>query len=77
MGELRNEILVWNIEGKTPLVIPRCRREENVKMDHKKCDMNIWTGFCLVEDRVQSCERGNEPSVFTKGEDFLDQPSDY
>jgi hypothetical protein len=23
------------------------------------------------------CENGNEPSCFTEGEEFLDQPSDY
>jgi hypothetical protein len=38
----RFEILVGKPEGKEPLIISRCRWEENIKMDLKQ---KMWTRF--------------------------------
>jgi hypothetical protein len=37
--------LVENPEGKRPLERPKCRWEDNIKMDIRKWDVEIWTGF--------------------------------
>jgi hypothetical protein len=50
-------VLVGKPEGKSPLGRPRCRWEDNIKMDHQE---------------VGTCECGNEPSVFIKLGKFLD-----
>jgi len=36
---------------KRPLGRPRPRWEDNIKMDLQKCDVGIWTGIDLAQDR--------------------------
>jgi hypothetical protein len=45
-GEGRNlyGVLVGRPEGKTPLGRPRCRWEDNIKMDLQKVECGVWTG---------------------------------
>jgi hypothetical protein len=55
MGMTRNEykILVGKAEGKRPLTRPRCRWEDNIKMELRKI---VWDGIdCihLAQDRGQ------------------------
>ena len=38
-------ILVGKPEGKRQLGRPRCRWEDNIKMDLRKWDMGVWTGL--------------------------------
>jgi hypothetical protein len=67
MGERRNlyRVLVGKPEGKRPLVRPRHRRENGIKMDLRKID---WVG-CGVDfsgsgygPLAGCCECGDEPS---------------
>ena len=53
-------VLVGKPEGKRPLGRPRCRWEDNIKMDLREvgCDPGDW--IALAEDRDQ-CKGGNEP----------------
>jgi hypothetical protein len=48
MGEKRNayKILVRKLEGKKPLVKPRCRWVNNTKMDHTVIG---WGGMDLID----------------------------
>jgi len=45
-GESRGAywVLVGKPEGKRPLGTPRRRWEENIKMDFRKWDVEVWTG---------------------------------
>jgi hypothetical protein len=63
MGEKRNayKILVGKLEGKRPLGKPRCRWEDNIKMDFRKIGLDGMDWIDLARDRDQ-CEHGNEPS---------------
>jgi hypothetical protein len=47
IGEKRGvyKVLVGKPEGKRPLGRPRCRRESKIKMDFRKLDVGIWTGW--------------------------------
>jgi hypothetical protein len=47
MGEGRGvyRVLVGKPQGKRPLGRPRCRWEDNIKMDPRKWDVGVWTGF--------------------------------
>jgi hypothetical protein len=36
-------VLVGKPEGKRPLVRPRCRREDNIKMDLQEVGWRVWT----------------------------------
>jgi hypothetical protein len=47
MGEVRNEyrVLVRKAEGKSSVTRPRCRREDNIKMNLKKYGVRSWIGF--------------------------------
>ena len=55
MEQSRNayRVLVWKPEGKRPLGRPRCRWEDNIKMDLRDvgCDPRDW--IVLAEDRDQ------------------------
>jgi len=55
MGEGRGvyRVLVGRPEGKRPLGRPRCRWEDNIKIDHREMgtDGANWTR--LVQDRIQ------------------------
>jgi hypothetical protein len=46
MREIRNAIntFVGKPEGRRPLERPGLRREDNIRMDHKKYDEKVWTG---------------------------------
>ncbi|KAJ4432095.1 hypothetical protein ANN_20709 [Periplaneta americana] len=63
MGESRNtyRMLVGRPEGKRPLGRPRCRWEDNIKMDLREVgyDDREWINF--AQDRAGLCEGGNEP----------------
>jgi hypothetical protein len=45
-GEKRGvfRVLVVKPEGKRPLGRPRCRWEDNIKMDLQKVGWEVWTG---------------------------------
>jgi hypothetical protein len=48
MGAMRNaySILVGKLEGKRPLIRPRSRGEDNIRIDLGKQEgANVWTGF--------------------------------
>ena len=76
-GERRGvyRVLVWKPEGKRPLGRPRCRWEDNIKLDIQE----VGCGGCGL-DRAGSelgqvagtCECGNEPSSSIKCGEFLD-----
>jgi hypothetical protein len=53
MGEMNDlcKILVWKPEGKRPLGRPRCKREENIKMDLRKVELEGVDQINLVQDR--------------------------
>jgi hypothetical protein len=55
MGEGRSvyRILVGKPEGKRPLGRPRCRWENNIKMDLKEIRINGTNWIPLAQDRVQ------------------------
>jgi hypothetical protein len=63
-------ILVGKPEGKRPLGRPRCRREDNIKVDLRGNKMTRYgvdassSGKLLV---AGCCEQGNEPSGSIKG----------
>jgi len=38
-------VLVRKPEGRRPLGRPRCRWEDNIKMDLQKWDVGVWTGL--------------------------------
>jgi hypothetical protein len=54
-GEKRNvyRTLVGKPEGKTPLGRPRCRWEDNIKMDLRDIELCGMDWIHLVEDRDQ------------------------
>jgi hypothetical protein len=72
MGESRGAymVLVGKSEGKRPLGRPRCRWEDNVKMDLQEvgCAGTDWIELA----QVGTCECGNEPSGSIKCREFLD-----
>jgi len=43
-------VLVGKPEGKRPLRRPRCRWEDNIKMDLQEKGGGSWTGFNVAED---------------------------
>jgi hypothetical protein len=47
MGEDRklHKVLVGNLEGKRPLVRPRCRWEDGIKMYFREIGWRDWSGF--------------------------------
>jgi hypothetical protein len=55
MGEKRNayRILVGNPEGKRPLVRPRRRWVDNIKMDRRAIGWDGGDGIDLAQDRDQ------------------------
>jgi hypothetical protein len=68
-------ILVGKPEGNIPLVRPRCRWVDNIKM-HLKRDKMVWygldrssSGYGPVEG---SCQQGNEPSRSIKCWEILE-----
>jgi hypothetical protein len=68
------DILVGRPEGR-PLGRPRCRWEDNIKMDLREIGFGDvdWIHWAQDRDRVaSSCEHGNEPSGSIKYGKFLD-----
>jgi hypothetical protein len=55
VGEGRGvyRILVERPEGKRPLGRPRCRWEDNIKMDHREIGIDVAKCIRLAQDRVQ------------------------
>jgi hypothetical protein len=53
MGEGRGayRVLVEKPEGKRSLGRPRCRWEDNIKMDLQKVRLGAWTGLIWLQDR--------------------------
>jgi hypothetical protein len=47
MGEGRDayKILVGRPEGRRPLGRPRCRWDDNIKMDLQEVEWGVWTGL--------------------------------
>jgi hypothetical protein len=81
MGEMRNvcKILVEKPEGKR--ILGRTRRclEYNVKIDLKEIGYEIvdWIQVAQTGFRGGLCEDGNETSGPKKGEEFVEQLSEY
>jgi hypothetical protein len=63
MGERRGvyRILVGILEGKRPFGRPRCRWEDNIKMDLQEMGCEAWTGL-IWAGMVGTCKCGYEPS---------------
>jgi hypothetical protein len=63
MGEKRGgyRILVGRPEGRQPLGRPRCRWEDNIKMDLQGVGWGAWTGlsWLRIGQVAGSCECGN------------------
>jgi hypothetical protein len=38
-------VLMGKSEGKKPLGRPRCRWEDNIKMDYQEVGCGVWTGL--------------------------------
>jgi hypothetical protein len=55
IGEWRGvyRVLVWRPEGKRPLERPRCRWEDNIKMDLREIEIDGANWIQLAQDRVQ------------------------
>jgi len=66
MGERRGvyRLLVGKLEGKRPLVRPRHRWEDNIKVDLQEVGWWVCSGLIgSVQGQVAgTCECGNEPS---------------
>jgi hypothetical protein len=73
------KILVGKPEGKRPLRRPRCRWENNIRMDLREAG---WEGMLTrlfwlrIGTSGSSCGDSNEPSGSIKGEEFIDLLSD-
>jgi len=54
MGERRGvyRILVGKPEGKRPLERPKCRWQDNIKMDIQEVDVGVWTGSSWLRIRT-------------------------
>jgi hypothetical protein len=52
-------VLVGRPESKRPLGRPRCRWEDNIKINLRETRIDGANWICLSQDRV--CEHGNEP----------------
>jgi hypothetical protein len=80
-GEMRNvfKICIGKPDGKRPLLRPRRRYEDNIRMDLVKRDGRMWTGFVWFRTGTMTgcCEHDNEPLGSAKGGYFHDQLNDY
>jgi hypothetical protein len=65
MGERRSvhRVLVGRLEGKRALGRPRCRWEDNIKMDFSEAGIDGANWIRLAKDSPVAgfCEHGNEP----------------
>jgi hypothetical protein len=65
--------LVGRPEGRRPLGRPRCRWEDNIKMDLREIGFGDVDSLGSGQGHVVgSCEHGNEPSGSIKCGEFLD-----
>jgi hypothetical protein len=64
--------LVGKPEGKRPLVRPRRRWKNTIKMDLREIMLEGVDWIHVAEDRGRSCEHGDELSFSIKGGEFLD-----
>jgi hypothetical protein len=55
MGEGRGvyRILLGRFEGKRPLERPRCRWEDNIKLDLREIGIDVANWIWLAQDRIQ------------------------
>jgi hypothetical protein len=55
MGEERGiyRVLVWRLEGKRPLGRPKCRWEDNIKMDLREVGIDGAKWIRLAQDRLR------------------------
>jgi hypothetical protein len=76
MGEGRcvYRVLMRKPEGKRPLGRPRCRWEDNIRMDLRVVGSGCvdWMELAQVRDVASACKCGDEPSVSIKCGEFLD-----
>ena len=74
-GRGLQKVLVGKPEGKRPLGRPRCRWEDNIKMDLQEVGKGLWgldgvgSGWGQV---AGACEYGDELSGSIKCGEFLD-----
>jgi hypothetical protein len=66
-------VLVGIPEGKRPLGRPRCKWEDDIKMDLQEMRRGSMDWIELTQGQVAgTCHCGNEPSVSIKCGKFLD-----
>jgi len=67
-------VLLGKHWGKRPLGKPRCRWEDNIKMDLQEVEWEMWTGSSWLGTGTGDgpFECGNEPSGSIKCGEFLD-----
>jgi hypothetical protein len=74
--EKRNayRILMGKPEGKRPLVRPRHKYEDNIKIELRGIGWGVmdWIHLAQDRDRWRSCEHGNEPSGSIKCWEILE-----
>jgi hypothetical protein len=75
-GEERSDyrVLVGRPEGKRPLGKPRCRWEDNIKLDSKEIGIDEANWIQLAQDRVHwagFCEHVEEPSDSIRKQDIF------
>jgi hypothetical protein len=60
------KVLLEKLEGKRPLVRPRSRWEDGIRMDFEEFGLGVWSEFSWlrIEPVADFCEFGNEPSVY-------------
>jgi hypothetical protein len=75
MGEIGDlyKVLVGKPEGKRPLGTPRCRGEDNVKIDLQDVRWEAWTGLIWLRIGTGGPVVHKTPSGSIKCKKFLDQ----
>jgi hypothetical protein len=70
--------LVGRPEGKRPLGKPRCRWEDNIKMDLRELGIDgaNWIQLARIVSSGGLCEHGNETSGSIRKQDIFDKLSD-
>jgi hypothetical protein len=71
MEEVRSAFKTGKPTGKKPLGRPRCRWEDNIRMDLEEIGDNVWNWVDSVQDRdylESPCECGIDPPGFISQE---------